>query len=54
MAPLQKEKVHGKEYWCIVECRRVNGKPRPLVLEFLGSKVDLIEEIEKRRLRAKG
>lgn len=49
MASLQKKKVHGKEYWYIVECRRVNGKPRPFVLEYLGRPETLLK-----RLREKG
>jgi transposase len=49
MASLQKKKVHGKQYWYIVECRRVNGKPRPFVLEYLGKPETLLK-----RLREKG
>jgi len=49
MASLQRKKVHGKEYWYIVECRRVNGKPRPFVLEYLGRPGTLLK-----RLRGEG
>jgi len=49
MASLQKKKVHGKWYWYIVECRRINGKPRPFVLEYLGTPETLLK-----RLRGKG
>jgi len=49
MASLQKKKVHGKEYWYIVECRRVGEKPRPFVLEYLGKPQTLLK-----RLREKG
>lgn len=47
MASLQKKKVHGKEYWYIVECRRVNGKPRPFVLEYLGRPGTLLKRLRK-------
>jgi len=46
MASLQKKKVHGKEYWYIVECRRVNGKPRPFVLEYLGRPEALLKRLK--------
>ena len=49
MASLQKKKVHGKWYWYIVECRRINGKPRPFVLEYLGTPETLLK-----RLRGEG
>lgn len=48
MASLQKKKVHGKEYWYIVECRRVNGKPRPFVLEYLGSPETLLKKLREK------
>ena len=47
MASLQKKKVHGKEYWYIVECRRVKGKPRPFVLEYLGNATTLLRRLQK-------
>lgn len=45
MASLQKKKSHGREYWYIVECRRVRGKPRPVVLAYLGSTERLINRL---------
>jgi len=47
MASLQKKKTHGKEYWYIVECRRVKGKPRPFVLEYLGNAQTLLRRLRK-------
>lgn len=41
MATLQKRKSHGQTYWYIVESRRVNGKPRPVTLAYLGKAEDL-------------
>jgi len=49
MATLQKKKVHGKEYWYIVECRRVNGKPRPFVLEYIGKAENLLKRMSEQR-----
>jgi transposase len=37
MATIQKRTSRGRTYWAIVESRRVNGKPRPIVLEYLGT-----------------
>jgi len=48
MVSIQKRKSHGQTYWYIVESRRVNGKPRPVMLEYLGKAEDLLL-----RLRAK-
>jgi len=46
MPSLQKKIIHGNEYWYIVECRRVNGKPRPFVIEYLGSVRNLLERLK--------
>ena len=45
MASLQRKKVHGNYYWYIVESRRVNGKPRPVVLAYLGKAEDLLARL---------
>ena len=37
MASLQKRTVKGIDYWSLVESRRVNGKPRPVVIEYFGN-----------------
>jgi len=37
MASLQRRKVNGYYYWYIVESRRINGKPRPVTIAYLGS-----------------
>jgi transposase len=42
MATLQKKQSRGHWYWYIVESRRVNGKPRPVVLAYLGKPEDLL------------
>ncbi len=53
MASFQKKIIHGREYWYIVECRRVNGKPRPFVLEYLGNAEALLQRLQGRCARKK-
>ena len=45
LATLQKKVSRGRTYWQIVESRRVNGKPRPIVLEHLGSAEKLLQRL---------
>jgi len=45
MATLQKRKSRGHTYWSIVESRRVNGKPRPVILAYLGRAEDLLKRL---------
>jgi transposase len=45
MASLQQHRVRGKTYWRIVESRRVNGKPRPVPIAYLGSANDLLARL---------
>lgn len=45
MATIQQKTSRGHKYWYIVESRRVNGKPRPVVLEYLGKPEDLLERL---------
>ncbi len=46
MATIQKKVSRGHVYWQIVESRRVNGKPRPIVLEHLGSAEKLLRRLK--------
>ena len=46
MATLQKKTSRGHTYWYLVESRRVNGKPRPVVLAYLGRPDDLLRRLE--------
>lgn len=46
MATLQAKNSRGHRYWYIVESRRVNGKPRPVVLAYLGKPEDLLQRLE--------
>jgi transposase len=45
MATLQKRTSRGHTYWSIVESRRVNGKPRPVILEYLGTAEVLLKRL---------
>jgi len=46
MATIQARTVKGHKYWYIVESRRVDGKPRPIVLAYLGKAEDLLEKLQ--------
>lgn len=46
MATLHKKKTNGKYYWYIVESVRVNGKPRPKVVAYLGKAENLLEKLK--------
>jgi transposase len=45
MASLQRVRVRGHSYWRIVESKRVNGKPRPIVVAYLGKPDDLLARL---------
>ena len=45
MATIQAKNSRGHKYWYIVESRRVNGKPRPVVLAYLGKAEDLLKRL---------
>jgi len=47
MATLQQKISHGQKYWYIVESRRINGKPRPVVLAYLGKAETLLERLQQ-------
>ena len=46
MATIQSKNSRGHKYWYIVESRRVNGKPRPVVLAYLGKANDLLKRLQ--------
>ena len=46
MATIQSKISRGHKYWYIVESRRVNGKPRPVVLAYLGKADDLLKKLQ--------
>ena len=45
MASLQPRRVRGHTYWHIVESRRINGKPRPVPILYLGRADDLLARL---------
>ena len=45
MASIQARVSRGRKYWSIVESRRVNGKPRTFILEYLGTAETLLKRI---------
>ena len=45
MASIQRKIIHGRPYYYLVESRRVNGRPRPIVLEYLGSAETLLRRL---------
>jgi len=47
MATLQAKTVNGRKYWQIVQSRRVNGKPRPVVLAHLGPVEGILAKLGK-------
>ena len=46
MATIQAKTSRGHKYWYIVESRRINGKPRPIVLAYLGKPADLLKRLQ--------
>lgn len=46
VATIQARVSRGHKYWYIVESRRVNGKPRPIVLAYLGKADDLLKRLQ--------
>jgi transposase len=47
MAFIQARTSRGKKYWSIVESRRIDGKPRPVILEYLGTADTLLKRLQK-------
>ena len=47
MATIQKKVSRGHTYWQIVESRRINGKPRPVVLMHLGTAEALLHRLQE-------
>jgi len=46
MPSLQPVKRKGHTYWRIVSCRRVNGKPTPYVVAYLGKADDILKRLD--------
>ncbi len=52
MASIQRRLIHGRPYYYLVESRRVNGKPRPVVVKYLGRADDLRARLEHAERKA--
>jgi len=52
MASLQRRMVHGRPYYYLVESRRVNGRPRPVILAYLGSANRLLQRLQQSPAKA--
>src|SRR3989440_218005 len=50
MASIQRKIIHGRPYYSLVESRRVNGRPRPVVLQYLGSADSLLQRLQHQQL----
>lgn len=48
MACLAAKNVHGHRYWQILTCRRINGKPRQVVLAHLGTADTLLARLQQK------
>jgi transposase len=46
MASLQARRVRGHTYWHIVESRRINGKPRPVPVAYLGRAETILARLQ--------
>ena len=46
MASLQRKIIHGHPYYYLVQSRRLNGRPRPIVLAYLGSADTLLQRLQ--------
>ena len=46
MASLPARRVRGHTYWHLVESRRINGKPRPVPIAYLGKADDLLVRLK--------
>lgn len=47
MASLQKKRNKGHDYWYIVESKRINGKPTPVVVQYLGTVENILNHFQK-------
>jgi hypothetical protein len=50
LGSLHRKTVRGHTYWQIVASRRVQGKPRPIVLAHLGKADDLLAKLQAANL----
>jgi len=46
MVSIQSKISGGRKYWAIVESKRINGKPRPVVIQYLGTAEALLDRLQ--------
>lgn len=46
VASIQRKIIHGRPYYYLVESRRINGRPRPVVIEYLGTPDALLQRLQ--------
>jgi transposase len=47
VASIQRKMIHGRPYYYLVESRRVNGRPRPVVVQYLGTPDNLLQRLQQ-------
>ena len=47
MASIQRKMINGRPYYYLVESRRVNGRPRPVVVQYLGTANSLLQRLQQ-------
>jgi transposase len=47
MASLQKKRNKGHDYWYVVESKRINGKPTPILVQYLGTIENILNHFQK-------
>ena len=48
MASIQRRVVRGRTYYSVVESRRINGKPRPVIVQYLGTAEKVLSVVQGR------
>jgi transposase len=46
LASIQRKIIHGRPYYYLVESRRIDGRPRPVVVEYLGAPDALLQRLQ--------
>lgn len=53
MASIQRRLVRGRAYYSVVESRRINGKPRPVIVQYLGTAEKVRRLVQARQAAAR-
>jgi len=49
VASIQRRLVRGRAYYSVVESRRINGKPRPVIVQYLGTAEKVLRLVQAQR-----